>query len=876
MRIGRIHSWKKVLAQLLLLVIPTATVGFYMLWNVNRYYEILHNDWLIQGLYFVSGLSLATVFYAYRFRFISTAAILFLVYLGIYKTVQNISVGEFDAFFASVQFLIFSVLFSIGWIAGFGFSRSRYFTVFWSIILLAVQIVVVSKTTEINANALIAAFGPFLVYAFYIIYTAELIRNMNEQQKGFALFISKRMIGFGVIIIALLFGIFSVFQKDFKAIEKEWGGSQARYDKNGSNSERMTKENKDGSISNKNQMRMTGSLNKGKRLVFVAKLDNFFPDGKTPNPLYFTAYYYTKFDTLTQAFETDSAMPSNDLFRPDPSKIPLYFTKTDSSVIKNTGANKYRKVITTDVYKVLLSPHEYLAPSTAFYCQPIGVPNDYKDQYKSAYRAKMWVSDLNSAYFIYNPAGNAMLEAFQEERFQKLREIKKFDGLDEKFKSYYTFMPKDEDYKRITDLAQKITGNARTPIDKMLAIREYFLGKDEFGQPLFKYSDNPGIPGIPSANKLNYFLFENRKGYCAYFAGATLFMLRSLGIPSRIAAGFLTVDRSSKNPGWYWFYEDQAHAWVQVYFPGYGWIDFDTTIPDVNTQQASQPDQTPPLDMQQVYLVADGDVTNVDTVAKRVRMNVKNLLYHDKDYTTDSAKDLTIDASLATVSADTGTVQLSAVKKGMHITAASYAEVLKNINATAEDNIVSIFKKIPKPVPVDEIKIIDKEEGKKQQKNSQNQTSEPIDWLQTLWIILIVVGALVLLVFASPWLIWQVMNARANSSKDARASAFSKYRAALYYLNQLGFERDNKGPQQYATFIDSKFETQFNNFSNVYQKLKYSSALLNERELQTVNNFYKPFIQKIRKQIPFKTRFSRFLNIYNTIHYFNQPKINQA
>ncbi len=876
MRIGKIHSWKKVIAQSVLLVLPTAAVGFYMLWNVNSYYEILQNDWLMQGLYFASGMALSTLFYAYRFRFISTAAILFLFYFIAYKIIGNVTVGEFDAFFASVQFLIFSVLFSLAWIAGFGFSRSRYFTIFWSVFLLAFQIIVVSKTTAINANALISAFAPFLVYAFYIIYTAELIRNMNEEGKGFFWFLSKRMLGFAFVIIAMLLGIFTVFQKDFKAIEKEWGGSEAKYDKNCSNSERMTKQNKDGSLSNKNEMRMTGSLNKGKRLVFVAKLDNFFNDGKTPNPLYFTAYYYTKFDTLTQTFETDSSMPSNDLFKPDPSKIPLYFAKTDSSVIKNTGATKYRKVVNADVYKVLLSPSEYLAPSTAFYCQPIGVPNDYKDQYKSAYRAKMWVSDLNSAYFIYNPAGNEMLETFQEQRFSKLREIRNFDGLDAKFKSYYTFMPGDDDYKRIAALGKKITADAKTPIDKMLAIRDYFLSKDEFGQPLFQYSDNPGIPGIPSASKLNYFLFENRKGYCAYYAGATLFLLRSLGIPSRIAAGFLTVDRSSKNPGWYWFYEDQAHAWVQVYFPGYGWIDFDTTIPDVNTQQASQPDQTPPLDMQQVYLVADGEVLNVDTVAKQVRMNVSNLLYHDKNYSTDSAKELMIDASLATVSTDTGTVRLSAVKKGMHITAASYAEVLKNLNATAEDNMVSIFKKIPKPVPVDEIKIIEKDEVKKQQKKNENELSEPIDWLQTLWITLIAIAALVLIVFASPWIIWQVLNTRAKNTSDAKRAAFNKYRAVMYYLNQLGYARDDKGPQQYALFIDNKFGTQLNNFSNIYQKLKYSSASLTEREQLMVNEFYKPFIQQIRKQVSFKTRFSRFLNIYNTIHYFNQPKINKA
>ncbi len=99
-------------------------------------------------------------------------------------------------------------------------------------------------------------------------------------------------------------------------------------------------------------------------------------------------------------------------------------------------------------------------------------------------------------------------------------------------------MPSNEEYKKITLLAKQITANAQTPIDKMLAIRNYFLSKDEFGQPLFKYSDNPGIPGIPSASKLTYFLFENRKGYCAYYAGATLFMLRALGIPSQSGSGF--------------------------------------------------------------------------------------------------------------------------------------------------------------------------------------------------------------------------------------------------------------------------------------------------------------------------------------------------
>ncbi len=862
------------IAQLLLLVLPTAVLSFYVLWDVNRFYAILQNDWVLQGCYFTAGLALSTIFYAYRFRFVSTLAVLALFYILAYSIIENVVVGEFDTFLISIKFLIFSILFSIGWLAGYGFSRARWFTVLWSAFLLIIQLVVVSRTADIKANALIAAFAPVLAYAVYVIYTAELLRNMNEDETGFGWFVAKRMSGFAVILLLILTGIFTVYKKDFTAIEKEWGGMQPDYNKKG-NQESMTKNNKDGSVSNKDQTKLTGSLSKSKRLVFVAKLDNFFADGKTPNPLYFTAYYYTKFDTLTQTFEIDTLnMPENDLFRPDPSRIPLYFTKTDSTVIKNTHATLNRKVVTADVYKVALSPNEFLAPSTAFSCQPIGVPQEFKEQYRSAYRAKMWVSDLNSAYFIYNPAGDPMFEAFQEQRFNKLREVKSFAGLDAKFVNYYTFMPRDTDYRRLTALAKQITANAKTPIDKMIAIRDYFLSKDEFGQPLFKYSDNPGIPGIPSASKLNYFLFENRKGYCAYYAGATLFMLRALGIPSRLAAGFLTINRSNKNPGWYWFYEDQAHAWTQVYFPGYGWMDFDTTVPDVNTQQASQPDQTPPLDIQQVYLVADGTVVSTDTIAKRIKMTVKDLLYHDKTYdvATADAVEITIDATRATVSADTAQVPLSAVKKGMHITAASYAEVLKDIEATDADSLQSILKKVPNPVPVDEIKIIETDVAKKDQKKKQQAEGEPVDWLRVLWITLSGLGIFLLAIFATPYIVWVYLNGKAKKNSNLRTASFAKYKAATFYLNQLGYNRNNLGPQQFAAKTDEQFGTNFSAFNNIYQKAKYSKINLTENEQQTINSFYPHFIEKIKQQVPFKTRASHFLNIYNTVQYFSKPK----
>ncbi len=564
-------------------------------------------------------------------------------------------------------------------------------------------------------------------------------------------------------------------------------------------------------------------------------------------------------------------MPYNDLFEPDPSKIPLYFAKTDSSVIKNSFATRNRKTVTAEIYNVNLAATEYLAPSTAFYCQPISVPKEFKAQYRSAYRAKMWVSELNSAYFIYNPAGNRQLERFQENRFEKLREVSKMTGPDQKFMDYYTFMPRDPEYKKISSLSKKLTENIEKPIDKIIAIRDYFLSKDEFNQPLFAYSDNPGVPGIPSANKLTYFLLENRKGYCAYFAGATLFMLRSLGIPSRVVAGFSTTDRSNKNPGWYWFYQDQAHAWVQVYFQGYGWIDFDTTVPDVNTQQAPQPDGTPPPNLPQTYLVADGDVESVNLATKQIQMSVTKLLYHDKDYATETRKDLIMDVSLATITTDTGEVKLEVVKKGMHITAVSYAEVLKNILADKNDDLSSVIDKLPKPVPVDEIKIFSKEEAQKQKEKEAEKKKLPINWMRVLTIILIGIAASVVLLFMAPWLIWQFFNLKARGGGPAKA--YDRYRAALYYLNQLGYSKKEMGPQQYANFIDQQFGTGFVRFSNAYQRIKYSSTKLTEQEQNVINEFYRPFIKQVRSKLSFKTRFSRFLNIYNTINYFSQPKI---
>ncbi|MEP6951000.1 MAG: transglutaminase-like domain-containing protein [Ginsengibacter sp.] len=869
MKIEKKESLKKIISRISLVIIPAIVTGAYMLWHLNEYYSVLQSEWRTESLFLATGLIGGCLFYSFRFRFITTLLPLILLLFIISKIVSNIYTGEFIAFYAITKFYIFSFLFLIGWLTGWGFARLRWFPAVLSTVLMLIQIIVVSNTTDITAQKLVIAIAPVLVFAFYTIYTSELVRNMNDDEPDFTWFVIKKLAGFVVAAGIILLLIFSFFKKDFNAIEKEYGGGKG--EKQEPNKESLTQEDKDGTVSNKKEMGLSGGRKSTKRLVFIAKLDNYFPDTEMPNPLYFTYDYYTKFDTLTQTLEVDSLMPSNDLFQPDPSKIPLYFTQADSSVLTKAKGFLKRKVVSTEVYKALLSPKEFLAPSTAFFCQPIAVEKEYKQQFKSAYRAKMYVSDLNSAYFVYNPAGNKELENFQRQRFDELRKVSNWNNEDTAFMRYYTFIPKGNDFDPIRALANKITKNASSPIDKILAVRNYFLSNDETGQPLFKYTENPGVPGLPSASKLNYFLFENHKGYCAYYAGATLFLLRSLGLPTRVNTGFLTVDRSSKNKGWYWFYEDQAHAWTQVFFPGYGWLDFDTTIPSTEQQQAPAPDGTPPITVQTALFVTHGKVTKVDTLQKRVGMSVIQMIYHDKTFDLKVPVILDMDVSLATINKDSGQVALSELQKGNEITALSFSEQFKNIVLKDSNDYREIFEKIPKPAPIDEIKIIDPQKEKEQVKKETRK--KPMSFTQLIWIGLAVIALFILLIFSIPLLIFKWLNFKANQTKTIKQKAYWSYIASTYYLNQLGFSRGQMSPAQFAKEkIDPGFNTNFTSFMQVYLKSKYSKEALSTSEEMLIQNFYYPFYKTIKQKNPFKKRFSKFLNFYRTINFFSKPK----
>ncbi|MGH9743021.1 MAG: transglutaminase TgpA family protein [Candidatus Acidiferrum sp.] len=122
---------------------------------------------------------------------------------------------------------------------------------------------------------------------------------------------------------------------------------------------------------------------------------------------------------------------------------------------------------------------------------------------------------------------------------------------------------------RIPALARQITARARNPFDKTEAMANYL-------RTHFAYTLN--LTGNPGEDPLAHFLFETRAGHCEYFASAMAIMLRTLGIPTREVNGFLPGEYNDL-AGDYIVRASDAHSWVEVYFPGTGWMTFDPTPP---------------------------------------------------------------------------------------------------------------------------------------------------------------------------------------------------------------------------------------------------------------------------------------------------------
>ncbi|MBD0339320.1 MAG: transglutaminase domain-containing protein, partial [Thermoleophilia bacterium] len=130
----------------------------------------------------------------------------------------------------------------------------------------------------------------------------------------------------------------------------------------------------------------------------------------------------------------------------------------------------------------------------------------------------------------------------------------------------------DEDlaaYEPLYRQAQRVVGQAENPYAAAVALEAWFRSSGEF-----RYDEKP--PATEGVPPLVAFVRSHRRGYCQHYAGAMALMLRFLGVPARVAAGFTSGQFDEDEREWT-VSDTNAHTWVEVWFQGYGWLPFDPT-----------------------------------------------------------------------------------------------------------------------------------------------------------------------------------------------------------------------------------------------------------------------------------------------------------
>ncbi|HDX9577047.1 TPA: transglutaminase domain-containing protein [Bacillus pseudomycoides] len=143
------------------------------------------------------------------------------------------------------------------------------------------------------------------------------------------------------------------------------------------------------------------------------------------------------------------------------------------------------------------------------------------------------------------------------------------------FMTKYTQLPESLP-QRVKDLAINLTKDKENRYDKVLAIENYFADNS------FVYETIDVIVPGKERDYVDQFLFDTQKGYCNNFSSSMIVLLRSIGIPARWVKGYTegTLDNTFtglEGNNVYKIENNNAHSWVEVYFPKYGWIPFEPT-----------------------------------------------------------------------------------------------------------------------------------------------------------------------------------------------------------------------------------------------------------------------------------------------------------
>ncbi len=178
--------------------------------------------------------------------------------------------------------------------------------------------------------------------------------------------------------------------------------------------------------------------------------------------------------------------------------------------------------------------------------------------------------------------------------------------VDEETLATWTQLPRE--YPELAAVAEDVyaAAGATSTIDQVLALQDWFTGGT------FTYDLD--VPALRGDDALERFVMEDRVGYCEYFAAAMAVMLRATDIPARVATGFLPGEvtrqadpEAGRELTEYTVTTADAHAWVEVLFPGYGWITFEPTPRTDGAQIQPRADDLTPLETERERQLRESD-----------------------------------------------------------------------------------------------------------------------------------------------------------------------------------------------------------------------------------------------------------------------------
>ncbi len=235
-------------------------------------------------------------------------------------------------------------------------------------------------------------------------------------------------------------------------------------------------------------------------------------------------------------------------------KAELEYTKNPITLTYQ-GKMNFRTIFSTNGLTYIKNPHK----RTLWY-------DPCDNLYTNQYMKNKFDYSFDSYYFDVNTVLDYLAsEDYTGENPDPSKiSTSELDSYESAIKARYTSVPMSTP-DRVRELTEQIAedSEAETQLDKVMSVMEYLY------QFSYVYETKELADGVDFVDN---FLFTEKEGYGTYFASAMTLMCRELGIPARYVKGFAPLDEAGKNKT---VGNNVAHAWVEVYFNGFGWVTFE-------------------------------------------------------------------------------------------------------------------------------------------------------------------------------------------------------------------------------------------------------------------------------------------------------------